>query len=157
MTSKTAIFWQEQLKYLPLQKPLLMNSTTSIRQTLTAMQKKKTSCSLILDDSGKVCGIFTERDLIDKVYGVNFKDSVAVSSVMAKDLVAMKSTSTVLEAVETFSTHRFRHMPVFDGDNQLEGLLSVRVLSDYIAEQLPKEVLYLPPNANQVSKTISGG
>ena len=61
-------------------------------------------------------------------------------------------------ASEIFHEKNIRHLPVIsDKSGKVKGLLSARVLMDYVAENLPGEVLNLPPDSTIVAKETEGG
>jgi CBS domain-containing protein len=74
--------------------------------------------------SGEMVGIFTERDVLCRVVAEG-RDPAAtqVVDVMTQQVVAVRSTTSVEEAMAVFTEQRFRHLPVVD-DGQLKGLVS---------------------------------
>ena len=74
--------------------------------------------------SGEMVGIFTERDVLCRVVGEGRDPaSTKVVEVMTQEVVAVKSTTSVEEAMAVFTEKRFRHLPVVD-DGELKGLVS---------------------------------
>jgi CBS domain-containing protein len=74
--------------------------------------------------SGEMVGIFTERDVLCRVVGEGRDPaSTKVVEVMTQEVVAVKSTTSVEEAMAVFTEKRFRHLPVVD-DGALKGLVS---------------------------------
>ena len=74
--------------------------------------------------SGEMVGIFTERDVLCRVVDSD-RDPAAtrVVEVMTSEVVAVRSTTTVEEAMAVISEQRFRHLPVVD-NGELKGLVS---------------------------------
>jgi CBS domain-containing protein len=69
-------------------------------------------------------GIFTERDVLCRVVGEGRDPSATrVVDVMTQEVVAVRSTTSVEEAMAVFTEKRFRHLPVVD-DGELKGLVS---------------------------------
>jgi CBS domain-containing protein len=66
--------------------------------------------ALLVCISGEMVGIFTERDVLCRVVGEG-------------RVVAVRSTTSVEEAMAVFTEKRFRHLPVVD-DGELKGLVS---------------------------------
>ena len=74
--------------------------------------------------SGEMVGIFTERDVLCRVVGEGRDPaSTRVVDVMTAEVVAVRSTTNIEEAMAVISERRFRHLPVVD-DGQLKGLVS---------------------------------
>jgi CBS domain-containing protein len=74
--------------------------------------------------SGEMVGIFTERDVLCRVVAEG-RDPAAtkVVEVMTSEMVTVRSTTSVEEAMAVFTERRFRHLPVID-DGELKGLVS---------------------------------
>jgi CBS domain-containing protein len=74
--------------------------------------------------SGEMVGIFTERDVLCRVVGEGRDPtSTKVIDVMTTEVVAVRSTTSIEEAMAVISERRFRHLPVVD-DGKLMGLVS---------------------------------
>ena len=71
--------------------------------------------SVLVMDQGRLVGIFTERDVLRRVVGERrAPERTTVGEVMTRDLVVMRPTSTVGEAMKVFSERRIRHLPVLE-------------------------------------------
>lgn len=79
-------------------------------------------------DSGRLAGIFSERDLMSRVVarGLN-PDDVSVDVVMSKELVVAQPGDRVDAALQKMHSIRARHLPVVDG-GKLVGMISIRDL-----------------------------
>ncbi len=102
-----------------------IKSTASIADAAVALTDKKIGALLVEDDSGKIAGIISERDIVGGMgpYGADLHD-VPVSELMTTKLIKCAPNDTVLEAMALMTDRRIRHLPVFDGDD-LVGVISV--------------------------------
>jgi CBS domain-containing protein len=102
-----------------------IKSTDCIADAAVALTDKKIGALLVEDDSGKIAGILSERDIVGGMgpHGADLHD-VPVSELMTTRLVKCAPDDTVLEAMAMMTDRRIRHLPVFDGD-ELVGLISV--------------------------------
>ena len=102
-----------------------IKSTDCIADAANELTKKKIGVLLVEDDSGKIVGILSERDIVGGMgpHGADLHD-VAVSELMTTNIVKCAPKDTVLEAMAMMTDRRIRHLPVFDGDD-LAGLISV--------------------------------
>ena len=102
-----------------------IKSTDCIADAAVALTDKKIGALLVEDDSGKIAGILSERDIVGGMgpHGADLHD-VPVSELMTTSLVKCAPDDTVLEAMAMMTDRRIRHLPVFDGD-ELVGLISV--------------------------------
>lgn len=74
--------------------------------------------------SGEMVGIFTERDVLCRVVGEGREPaSTRVVDVMTSEVVTVRSTTSIEEAMAIISERRFRHLPVVD-NGTLRGLVS---------------------------------
>ncbi|HKR66731.1 MAG TPA: CBS domain-containing protein [Thermoanaerobaculia bacterium] len=79
-------------------------------------------------DSGRLAGIFSERDIMARVVarGLDPEETI-VSGVMSTELVVVEPTERVESAIQKMHSIGSRHLPVVD-DGKLVGMLSIRDL-----------------------------
>lgn len=107
--------------------PLTQAPDTTIRQAAQAMQKAKKGAVLIVDGK-KLCGIFTERDLVNRVIAPGLDPGKAtLAEVMTTDLVVIHPDDSHWAALSVMVHNEVRHLPVVDGDLVL-GVVSRRQL-----------------------------
>lgn len=112
---------------------------TPAADAITMMCDANIGCVVVLEDD-KLVGIFSERDVMRRVANRNVKpDGLLVRDVMTSDLVTVRPTSTVEEALVECTDRRIRHLPVAD-DGQLLGLLSIGDLVRYVVKDKDREI-----------------
>ena len=80
--------------------------------------------SVLVMDGPRLVGIFTERDILRRVVGERRDPATTkVAEVMTRDLVVMRPSASVVDAMRVISEKRIRHVPV------VEGLIVVGVVS----------------------------
>lgn len=147
--------WLEQVKHLPLQKSLTCLETETMENAILMMQEQSRGCVLVLNPKQELVGIMTERDVMFHFIGTTMPNRTEVREAMTPNVVTIRPEGSVAEAIALFGQKRFRHLPVCDGHN-IVGVLSVRVLVDFIAENIPEEVLNLPPNLGEIPQVPFG-
>src|SRR5215472_874920 len=82
--------------------------------------------SLVVMDGGRVIGMFTERDILERVV-VPRRDpgETTVAEVMTTEVICCRPHTALDEARGVMKNRRIRHMPVLDDDDQLHGLISI--------------------------------
>jgi CBS domain-containing protein len=90
--------------------------------------------SLIVMSGGNVIGIFTERDILQRVV-VPRRDpgEVLVQDVMTTELVCCQPHTSLEEARGVLKNRRIRHLPVVDETRRLVGLISIGDLNAHEA------------------------
>jgi CBS domain-containing protein len=88
---------------------------------------------LVVDDSGSLLGIFTERDILRRVVAAGLApDTTKVSEVFTRDVVTTTPTTSIEECGALMSSRRVRHLPVVDAT----GLHGVVTIGDLLAHQV---------------------
>ena len=81
----------------------------------------------ILDESYFLLGIVSERDIVRKLVK-NGRDSdlVTASDIMTKQIITVKKTSTLIEAMKLMKDNNIRHLPIIDEGRKLINFISHR-------------------------------
>ena len=105
--------------------------------------------ALVIEDSDRPVGIFTERDYLRKIAleGRSSRETV-VEDVMSSPLITVELTETTRQAMETMTDCRCRHLVVLDGD-RMAGIVSLGDLVKHMLVEKEAEV-------EQLSSYISG-
>ena len=107
---------------------------TVIRDAIVKMTEKSAGTALVMDGN-KLVGIFSERDVIRKVY---LKDKCSkgtkVSEIMSTDLTTVKLDTTLESCMEMMTEKRIRHLPVLDGD-RVAGIVSIGDIVKFMVQE----------------------
>lgn len=96
---------------------------TKVLDAVEKMNRERIG-ALLVCVSGELVGIFTERDVLCRVVGERRDPATTrVVDVMTSDLVTVRSSTSVEEAMAIITERRFRHLPVID-DGALKGIVS---------------------------------
>jgi CBS domain-containing protein len=100
--------------------------------------------SLLVMDAGRLIGIITERDMLQRVL-VTRRDpaTIPVSEVMTTELVCCHPHTTLEEARGVLKNRRIRHLPVLDQNEQLLGLISIGDLNAHQANDHERTISVL--------------
>ena len=108
-------------------------------------------------ETRKVTGIFTETDVLQKVFGKKSAWDKPVSELMTKSPKVLSVRDTVGQAIEMMGKNHFYHIPLVDENARLVNVISVRTLIRFLAEFYPTEIYNLPPKYDQIMETAEGG
>ena len=107
--------------------------TPSIEAVLK-MKDSRVGCVLVID-RGKLVGIFTERDVLNKLAGKNaFAPATPVKELMSPDPETLRETDSVATALNKMSLGRYRHIPVQKKDGSY-AVTSIKHVLKYLAKE----------------------
>jgi CBS domain-containing protein len=122
------------LKELLEEKGAVIHSVTidaTVADAVKKMNDERIGAVMVMDGD-KLAGIFTERDVLTKVVDQEGNPrETPVSEVMTRDIVVLKGTASVEEAMRIVTERRFRHLPVME-EGKLIGLVSSGDLTRWI-------------------------
>ena len=106
--------------------PYYVRSTASVLDAAEYMTSRNIGAVCVLDEEGKLTGIFSERDLLRRVVIVGKQAAdVNIRDVMSGIDVVIDCQDTPREALERMEKFSTRHLPVVRGDRWV-GMLSIR-------------------------------
>ena len=107
---------------------------TKVSEAIKILAKNKISGAPVLDEAGKVIGIFTESDIL-KYFSVHPNEDVSILNVK---IIYTENPKTIPPNMPLFKLqqilieHGFRGVPVVDENNFLLGMISRRDVMKYI-------------------------
>ncbi len=112
-----------------------VNQNETVYNGLVMMSKKDVGALLVIDDAGKLVGMFSERDYARKIVllGKSSKDT-KIGDMMTTEISIVRLENTIQNCLALMTKKKVRHLPVFD-QNKLVGVVSIgdavnRVISD---------------------------
>jgi signal transduction histidine kinase len=104
------------------------------------MADERIGTVMIVDDTGKLAGILSERAII-RLLSKNGGDIVSLpaSDLMTKKLITCSAETDLEDVLRLMSEHTIRHLPVLR-DGELAGLISVRDVLDMQREMFAEDV-----------------
>ena len=103
----------------------------TVLEAVQQMNRERIGALLVREDEDLV-GIFTERDVLTRILDQGRDPGVTrVSEVMTTEVVAVKPSTTVADAMAVFTERRCRHLPVVD-EGRLEGMVSIGDLTRWV-------------------------
>lgn len=123
---------EDDLNHLE-QEFLGVSPETSASEVIDKMKAARVGCALVLDH-GKLVGIFTERDLLNKLTGKKASShGAAVKELMSANPEVLHETDSVATALNKMSMGRYRHIPVRKADGTY-SVTSIKHVLKYIAK-----------------------
>jgi CBS domain-containing protein len=93
---------------------------------------------------GRVVGMFTERDVLNRVVGEERPPrTTTVDEVMTANVAFCRPDTDIDDVAAAMRERRIRHMPVCQANGQLEGLISIGDLNAWRADGQATEIGFL--------------
>jgi signal-transduction protein with cAMP-binding, CBS, and nucleotidyltransferase domain len=128
------------LQSIVSQRPLVIGSPKmSVYDAAIAMRDKGVG-SVVIEKNGALAGIFTERDLLNRVVAAG-KDpeKTTLNDVMTKDVIGLEGDKPLLHALHLMHQNTFRHVPVLQQGKPI-GMVSARDALGIEWQQFQREI-----------------
>lgn len=116
-----------------------MESSRTVFEAAELMCEKKIG-AIIVGNPKKMEGIFSERDVLNKIVAkARDPKKVKLSEVMSSPVKSISIGVDPHEALKVMNKNSFRHLPVSTQDGAIVGILSIRDLFGYIVKRQNEE------------------
>lgn len=123
-----------QLRVLLENKPRAVHSVspeTTVGAAVEILNTRNVGAVLVMSGSALV-GIFSERDVLRRVVGEHRDpEGTRVADVMTRELVVMRPSGTVQDAMAVISERRCRHLPIVE-EGKVLGVISAGDLNHWL-------------------------
>jgi len=145
------------IRALDPQPAVSVPGSATIRDAIAAMLDHGIGAIVIVDDGGRVLGIFTERDVLRRVALSGLDLGRPVADVMTPGPETLGMSDGIAFALNRMILGGFRHVPIVDDEGAPVAVLSLREVVAFIVSLLPSQVLNLPPEPNLEARSPDGG
>jgi len=110
---------------------VILGPRATVQEAAEQMADKRIGAIPVVE-SGKLVGLFTERDLLNRVVAKRLQpQDLRLEQVMTKDPVTVDKNVSLVNSLSIMFEHKFRHLPVLDNE-RVVGVLSCRdIPADY--------------------------
>ena len=116
--------------------PLRVDLQTSLAEAIQLMRDHGIGCVLVIADDGKLTGILTERDLLQKVAGQGLDLAQSnVEDFMSPAPESSKPDHPLGYALQRMVISDIRYLPIVDSSDRPAGIVSSRDIIAYMAKQ----------------------
>jgi IMP dehydrogenase len=105
-----------------IRKPITLRPADTVREATVLMQRFRISGVPIIDESDKLVGIITNRDLQFE----RKMDQPLSEAMTRKGLITAPEGTTLDQAERILAEHRIEKLPVVDKDGRLKGLITIK-------------------------------
>jgi CBS domain-containing protein len=110
---------------LAIKEPVSVAPGDSVRSTVDTMVRNRIGCVLVADGN-RLVGIFTERDVLNRVSPQLSALDSPVSGFMTPSPETLRTGDSIAYALHTMSVHGLRHLPVVDADGRALSIILIR-------------------------------
>lgn len=97
----------------------------TVYEALQLMAEKEIGAVLVIDEKGKISGVFSERDYARKcILKGRFSKETKVSELMSTKVYFASLDNKVEDVMAIMTEKKIRHLPVIEGDKIL-GIVSI--------------------------------
>ena len=108
--------------------PYSMKATASVMDAAEFMARRRIGAVCVLDEEGRLMGVFSERDLLNRVVVPRLDAAnMRLQEVTSPLRAVIRCDETPHQALERMEQIGSRHLPVVDGERWV-GMLSMRDL-----------------------------
>jgi CBS domain-containing protein len=147
-----------EIRALGLGPAITMPSASTLHDVVKKLQEQHIGCILVTGADGKLAGIFTERDLLNKValHPLDWSKE-RVADYMTPDPETLRPDDRIAWALKLMHIGGYRHVPLTDREGRPVGVVSIKDIIEYIIDLFPSPVLNLPPEPHRGPSTDEGG
>jgi CBS domain-containing protein len=126
---------EDNLSHLDQMETLTVRPEEPALEVARRMRDAQTGCALVLNDQGKLVGIFTEHDVLSKLITAEGEaQGVSVSDLMSGNPEALRESDSVAAALNKMAMGRYRHVPIARDDGSY-SVASIKSVLKYIAQE----------------------
>ena len=123
----------DSLEELKPHSPALFREDATLDVVIARMRADNIGSVLVVDADGLLKGVFTERDVLNRVTGKAEKlSAAAIGDYMTANPVTLKSGDLIAHALNLMSNYGFRHIPIVDAAGKPTGVISFRDVVNFI-------------------------
>ena len=127
----------------PFDRSPSLPAATPLGDVLAAMQQRRAG-AVVLTEGDQVAGIFTERDLLNRIIGMEQRDHLPIRDVMTRGPRTLGPDDKLADAIRLMTERGYRHIPLVDASGRHVGMIAARDIMEFLAAQLPQQIAKPP-------------
>ncbi|SLN42087.1 Transcriptional repressor CcpN [Roseivivax jejudonensis] len=149
-TDRIGMALKDRPEYKSKPRPLTFRESATVHEAVTAMNEKNYGSVIVVDESEKVIGVVTERDVMRKIVGPGRSaGEVTLGEVMTREPRVARETDDVVDWLRIMSNERFRRLPVVDAEGRIQVVFTQ---GDFVSYTWP-DLIY---QARELAKASIG-
>ena len=103
---------------------ITIDAEQTVRKAIAMLVDNRIGALLVMDSTGKLAGILSERDIMRTAATDEALFDRPVTDIMTREVVVGMPQDDVIAVAHTMLEKRFRHLPIMD-EGQLIGIISI--------------------------------
>lgn len=125
---------RETIKVLSPRPQYAIDPDTTVSEAVQSLVDKKIGC-LLVEEAGELVGIFTERDVLNRISENPRLMSQPVRDFMTRSPTTVRMDDSMAYALHAMDLGGYRHLPVVDGDGKAQAIISIRDILSYLCDR----------------------
>jgi CBS domain-containing protein len=131
------VILDDPLSQLNAPRPITLRCSDSAARAIEQMRKHRFGSVLVLDDRGRLAGIFTERDVLRRLSRLaQTPEKVPLKAVMTPAPISLGEDDSIAQALSCMAVGGHRHIPLVDDSGAPTGFVSIRGILRYLAQNV---------------------
>ena len=152
-----AISPKDPLKSLSQEKFIVLNEQSTLLEAIDSIKQGHMGC-VLLEKDGKISGIFTERDIVQKIVGNrhDLKKEI-VAEYMTKKPDVLHPQDPIAYALNKMISGGYRHIPIIDNASKPIGVIAMQDIINHLGDYFFEDIVNLPPTPLRRQVQREGG
>jgi CBS domain-containing protein len=126
---------------LPLAPAATLDVGATVGEAVDVMQRNNFG-SVLVTKRGKLAGIVTERDILNKVVGKMERfQARPVAHVMTPDPLRLRPEDMIAHVMNSMHVGGYRHVPIVNEKDQPVSVVSIKDVMSFILDYFPEDVV----------------
>lgn len=146
----------EEVGQLNIDDFCIVTADTTVRDTIGRMRASKHNCAFIVGGKTQLVGIFTDRDVLNKIVADPSTWNKPVSDYMTANPDTLPPQATAHEALKMMKERHYRNVPIIEGTTIIGDVTHFAVIQ-FLIDHFPEAVYNLPPEPGNFADARDGG
>jgi len=125
---------RKTIKSLTPPAPISIGPKTPVGDAIQTLVDKRIGC-LLVESGDELVGIFTERDVLNRISENPQVMDRPVEDFMTKAPTTVGVDDSIAYALHAMDLGGYRHLPVIDGQGKAKGIVSIRDILGYLCDR----------------------
>ena len=136
---------------------IILNEKVTLRDAIDNIQKQHVGC-VLLEKDNKISGIFTERDVVQKIVGKRHNlDKEYVVDYMTLKPDVLHQNDAIGFALNKMIEGGYRHIPIINKSEKPVGIISMQDIINHLGDYFYEDIKNLPPTPLKKQIQREGG